>query len=84
MSGEQLGFELTEPRPGGVRRTDPATSRAAATDHASMVRWGSQRSALLQAFADAPPGGLLDEEASCSWLQSDSKIDLFDSMSIAR
>lgn len=61
-------------RQGRARKTDPATSKAGASDVA--YRSGTQKAKLLQAYAQAGDRGLTDEEAaelaglnmrSCFW-----------------
>ena len=56
-------LDLLAPRPGGARRSDPATSKAAATGPA-RIRWGTHRHALLRTFSYEPDRGLSDEQAA--------------------
>jgi hypothetical protein len=58
---EQLDIFGTQP--GSHRRDGPATSIIAAHDPALVMRWGSQRHVLLEAFGLAAEEGLTDEEA---------------------
>lgn len=58
---ELFPHDVTEPVAGRVRRTDPATSHAAANDATCAVLHGSQRFKLLRAYADL--GSLTDEQA---------------------
>jgi hypothetical protein len=54
------------PIEGGAHIGDPDTALSAATNKRSMIRWGSQRQILLEAFGHAdysPNPGLTDEEA---------------------
>lgn len=66
MTAEALTFDfmtrtVTDARPGGVRNSDPITSRLAAHDPVNAGRWGSHRRKLLQTFADL--GSLSYEQA---------------------
>jgi hypothetical protein len=59
--------DVTSPIPGGVRRTDPQTSRDVANDPALRVAWQSERHRLLVAFDSdeaASVDGLTDERAA--------------------
>lgn len=56
-------YEPQLPLDGAARHSDPATSVQAATNRTNVLRWGSQRTRLLQAFAEVGPWGLTDEEA---------------------
>ena len=47
---EEQRAKENKPRAGGYHTGDPSTSRRAATNPASMVRWHSQRHHLLRAF----------------------------------
>lgn len=77
---EDFPFELAS----YTRRTDPATSDAAADSVRNRLRWGSQRQRLLAVFCDHPD--LTDEEAgratglyaarSCYWKRCGELRDL--------
>ena len=59
--------DAPSPAPGGVRRTDPQTSRDVANDPALRVAWQSERHRLLVAFDSdeaVSVDGLTDERAA--------------------
>jgi hypothetical protein len=58
---EQL--DIFGPQRGGSHSDDPVTSHHAAENRNNQVRWGSQRHALLEVFAETEDEGLTDEEA---------------------
>jgi hypothetical protein len=75
-----------EPRPGAFHKDDPETSKAAATDPANMVRWGTQRYKILLVFMGRSAGltpdavgaitgiGDYNHRRRCSELQRDGYL----------